>query len=158
MSKNLMYVSCTTDCKCVVLIGLWLFWLACVVNVLFWLDGGITTKNIRISSRKKYLLLLSLEWFSLCRFNSYVCAFTLKPGQAYPRRFHLWIYYSKVESVGSCRFQIHHRILACVVSSEFTCEVIYEICASSVFSNSMLMSLKQFCPFKNISIWLNTLK
>ena len=31
---------------------------------------------------------------------------TVKPGQAYPPRFHSWIYYSKVESVASCRFQI----------------------------------------------------
>ena len=29
-------------------------------------------------------------------------------------------YYSKVESVGSCRFQIHLCILACVMSREFT--------------------------------------
>ena len=27
-------------------------------------------------------------------------------GQAYPPRFHSWIYYSKVEFLGSCRFQI----------------------------------------------------
>ena len=114
-----MYVSCTTDCKCVVLIG--------------FNDGDITKKNITISSRKKYLLLLSLEWFSLCRFNSYDCAFTLKLGQAYPRRFHLWIYYSKVESIGSCRFQIHLRILECIVSSEFTCKLIMKF-VSAQFS------------------------
>ena len=29
-------------------------------------------------------------------------------------------FYSKVESVGSCRFQIHLYILACVMSREFT--------------------------------------
>ena len=33
------------------------------------------------------------------------CIITVKPGQAYPPKFHQWIYYSKVESVGSCRFQ-----------------------------------------------------
>ena len=32
---------------------------------------------------------------------------TVKPSQAYPPRLHYWIYYSKVESVGSCRFQIN---------------------------------------------------
>ena len=31
-----------------------------------------------------------------------------------------WIYYSKVESGGSCRFQIHLCIPACVMSLEFT--------------------------------------
>ena len=38
------------------------------------------------------------------------------------RRFHKWIYYSKVESVPSCRFQIHFCILACVISLEFSRE------------------------------------
>ena len=37
-----------------------------------------------------------------------------------PPRLHKWIYYSKVESVGSCRFQIHVCILAWVISREFT--------------------------------------
>ena len=32
------------------------------------------------------------------------------------------IYYSKVESIGTCRFQIHFCILACVISREFTRE------------------------------------
>ena len=44
---------------------------------------------------------------------------TVEPGQAYPLRFHQRIYYSKVESVGSCRFQIHLCILACVCGREF---------------------------------------
>ena len=32
-----------------------------------------------------------------------------------------FIHYLKVESVGSCRFQIHLCILACAMSCEFTC-------------------------------------
>ena len=47
----------------------------------------------------------------------------VKPSQAYPPpppRLHYWIYYSKGESVGSCRFQIHLCIFACVMSREFT--------------------------------------
>ena len=35
-----------------------------------------------------------------------------------------WIYYSKVESVGGCRFQVHLCILACVISRKFTREAI----------------------------------
>ena len=34
------------------------------------------------------------------------------------------IYYSKVESLGTCRFQIHRCILACVMSREFTREAV----------------------------------
>ena len=34
------------------------------------------------------------------------------------------LYYWEVESVGSCRFQIHLCILACVMSSEFTREAV----------------------------------
>ena len=34
------------------------------------------------------------------------------------------IYYSKVESIGTCRFQIHFCILACVISREFTREAV----------------------------------
>ena len=52
---------------------------------------------------------------------------TVKPGQAYPQRihfFHFWIYYSKVESIDSCRFQIDVCILVCVMSREFTCEAV----------------------------------
>ena len=49
---------------------------------------------------------------------------TVKPGQAYPPRSHWWVYYSKDESVGSCRFQIHLCILACVMSREFTREAV----------------------------------
>ena len=37
-----------------------------------------------------------------------------------PPRFHWWIYYSKIESVGSCRFQIHLCILACMMGREFS--------------------------------------
>ena len=37
-----------------------------------------------------------------------------------PPRLHYWLYYSKGESVGSCRFQIHLCIFACVMSREFT--------------------------------------
>ena len=50
--------------------------------------------------------------------------FTVKPGQAYPPGIHLLIYYSKVESVASCRFQIDLCILACVMSREFTHEAV----------------------------------
>ena len=50
--------------------------------------------------------------------------FTVKPGEAYPQRIHKWIYYSKVESVASCRFQIDLCILACVMSREFTREAV----------------------------------
>ena len=49
---------------------------------------------------------------------------TVKPGQAYPPRMHQWIYYSKVESVASYRFQIDLCILACVMSGEFTREAV----------------------------------
>ena len=35
-------------------------------------------------------------------------------------RFHLRFYYLKVDSISSCRFQIHLCIPACVMSSEFT--------------------------------------
>ena len=38
----------------------------------------------------------------------------------FPARFPQWIYYSKIESVGSCRFQIHRCILACMMSREFS--------------------------------------
>ena len=34
------------------------------------------------------------------------------------------IYYLKVDSVGSCRFQIDLYILACVMSPKFTCEAV----------------------------------
>ena len=52
------------------------------------------------------------------------CTFTVKPGEAYPPRTVKWIYYSKVESVASCRFHIDLRILACVMSCEFTRKVV----------------------------------
>ena len=43
------------------------------------------------------------------------------------------------------------------MNSEFTPEVhSHEIFASSVFLNLMQMSTKQFYPFKDFSIWLNT--
>ena len=54
------------------------------------------------------------------------CLITVKTGQAYPPRIHypLRIYYSKVESVAHCRFQIDLCILACVMSREFTREAV----------------------------------
>ena len=62
----------------------------------------------------------------LIELNPSVQEITVKPGQAYPQdfinEFMAWICYSKVESVGSCRFQIHLCILACVMSREFTRE------------------------------------
>ena len=41
-----------------------------------------------------------------------------------PKESIYWIYYSKVESVASCRFQIDLCILACVMSREFTREAV----------------------------------
>ena len=46
--------------------------------------------------------------------------FTVKPDQAQPPRFYQRIYHSKVESIGSCRSQIHLCISVRVIrSSEF---------------------------------------
>ena len=45
-------------------------------------------------------------------------------GQTYPSKIHLWIYYLKNISIGSCWFQVHLCIPACVISIEFTCEVV----------------------------------
>ena len=62
------------------------------------------------------LLLLLSYWNQFCSYSP--------PRSSVPPRFHLWIYYSKVESVVSCtsRNQIHLCILACVIemSREFT--------------------------------------
>ena len=55
---------------------------------------------------------------------SIVFSLTVKPGQAYPPSSRQWIYYSKVESVGSCRFQIQLCVLACVMSCAFTCKAV----------------------------------
>ena len=52
------------------------------------------------------------------------CSFTVKPGEACPPRTIKWIYYSKVESVASCRFQIDLRIVAYVMSCEFTRKIV----------------------------------
>ena len=52
------------------------------------------------------------------------CTFTVKPGEAYPLRTIKWIYYSKVVSVASCRFQTDLLILACVMSCEFKRKVV----------------------------------
>ena len=57
----------------------------------------------------------------MCRFFPVI---TVKPGQVYPPRLHHWIYYSKVEFIGSWRFQIHLYIAACVMCSEFTSQVV----------------------------------
>ena len=69
--------------------------------------------------------------------TTYSCRVTVKPSQAYPPKFHsIAIYYSKVESVGSCRFQrIHLYILAWVMSPLIHTQFIYEISTSSVSLN-----------------------
>ena len=52
---------------------------------------------------------------------SEVTSFSIKvTWSSVPPKIHKWISYSKVESVGSCKFQIHLCILACVMSREFT--------------------------------------
>ena len=51
---------------------------------------------------------------------------TINPGQAYLQTIHKWIYYiifeSCIESVGSCRCQIHLYDRAGVMTTEFTRE------------------------------------
>ena len=55
---------------------------------------------------------------------NYLKHFAVKQCQAYTSGVHWWMYYSNVESVGSCKFQIHLCILACVMSREFTREAV----------------------------------
>ena len=52
----------------------------------------------------KVIMFLQYPWELEVKTLNSLC--TVKPGEAYPPRFHSWIYYSKVESVGRCNFQI----------------------------------------------------
>ena len=67
------------------------------------------------------------------------------------------IYYSKAESVGSCRYQTHLCISASAMSSKNT-QGTYDISTGSVFLIFKWMSSKQFDQFKVLSIWPNTEK
>ena len=84
--------------------------------------------------------------YSVLRFFS--CYFSSTYSQArssVPSKMPLIIipyyYYSKVESVGSCSVQIHFRILACVMSREFTREAV-----TKFFSFSVEISVFLFLP------------
>ena len=67
-------------------------------------------------------------------------------------RSHSWIYNSRFESVGGCRFQIHLCILARLISREFTCEAITTFLPAQfpwIWCDCLLRnSLKKFNPFK----------
>ena len=67
--------------------------------------------------------LLNKEIFGLTRFGIDTPGYS-QARSSVPPKLPLMIYYSKVESVGSCRFQIHLCILACVMSREFTHEAV----------------------------------
>ena len=85
---------------------------------------------------------LALFWLSLVDWNArdQVTKKERVIQSSQVKRTPQWIYCSKVECVGSCRFQIHLCILACLMS---------KISTSSVFLNLFLMSLKKFNPFKD---------
>ena len=50
----------------------------------------------------------------------------------------------------SCGFQIHLCIPACIMSGEFIHQVVIKLSTSSVSSNLIFMSSKQFYPFKDV--------
>ena len=73
-----------------------------------------------------------------------------KPGQAYPLpppppRFH----YSKIESVGSCRFQIHLYILACMMGREFSRKAVTKFLPAQFPWIWCKYLLKKFNPFQD---------
>ena len=85
-----------------------------------------------------------LSWLAVLRFlelwerRDMSINLTVKPGQAYLPRSLKWIYYSKVEYVDSCRFQIH--LCACMRNEPWI---------SSVSLNLMWRSSKKYDLFKD---------
>lgn len=82
------------------------------------------------------------------------CNITVKPDQAH--RF--WIYYLKVECVGSWRFQIHLCIHAFVMSSEFKREEGMKFYHLSVLESWWKCLQSYFVHSKIFSFWWNTVK
>ena len=80
------------------------------------------------------------------------CTFTVKPGEAYPLRTIKWIYYSKVVSVASCRFQIDLLILACVMSCEFKRKVVMKFLPAPFFWIWCKCLLRNFKDFQSDQI------
>ena len=82
---------------------------------------------------------------------------TVKPGQTYPPRFHQWIYYSKVESIGSWRFHWDSSLHCCMRKEQWIhMPGIYEISTRWVLKGSQRQTCtdSHWCGFCGcVALW-----